>query len=221
MSTLRSVGLGEQLAQILRTAIIRGEMAPGLHLVEGTISSRYDVSRGPVRDALKVLASEGLVESRKRGFFVKPFTSRDVHELYEIRAAAEHLACSLAIERSVDSDWNVAESILSEMRDAATVNDKPRYARLDLNFHTQFYLNSRNDRLLTLWRQFQPTFAALLDVTNAQDHDLRPSADDHTALLRHCRNKEADLFRSGLDRHLKGSLRRMLTAVSSREAEGS
>lgn len=196
-------------------------MTPGMHLVEGAISSEYDVSRGPVRDALRVLASEGLVESRRRGYYVKAFTIRDVHELYEIRAAAERLACSLAIERSADEDWEHAESILGEMWDAANINDKPRYATLDLSFHTEFYINSRNARLLTLWRQFQPTFAALLEVTNAQDHDLHPSAEDHSTLLQLCKERELESFITELDRHLEGSLRRMLTAVTSRENPGS
>ncbi len=219
MSAVRSVGLGEQLAQILRFAIIRGEMAPGLHLVEGAISRQYDVSRGPVRDALRILAAEGLVESRRRGYYVKAFTSGDVHQLYEIRAAAERLACCLAIERSVDTDWDTAAAILDEMWGAAKVGDKPRYATLDLSFHTEFFVNSRNDRLLTLWHQFQPTFAALLDVSNAQDHDLHPSAEDHSALLRHCRNREAERLQLSLDRHLEGSRRSMLIAVASRESQ--
>src|SRR5439155_17171328 len=59
--------LGEEVAQMLRRAIISGELDSGTHLVESMLSDRFQVSRAPIREALRELESEGLVESRRRG----------------------------------------------------------------------------------------------------------------------------------------------------------
>ena len=93
---LRAVSLGDQLAEILRAQIVEGDLAAGTHLVEDTLASDHDVSRGPVRDAIKTLMAEGWLESRRRGFFVRELTATDITELYQIREAAEQLASALA-----------------------------------------------------------------------------------------------------------------------------
>src|SRR5690606_17338419 len=146
-------------------------------------ATAHQISRGPVRDALRELLAEGLLESRRRGYFVKPFRQEDIDELYEIRTAAEQLACRLALERATAADWQQTRVILEEMRVHAESGDQHAYAHADLEFHNQFYIHSRNSRLLALWQQYRPTFATLLDITNAQDSDLRPSYANHTLLL--------------------------------------
>lgn len=218
--SLRSVALGEQLADILRLAIVQGDVKPGARLVEDTVAAQHGISRGPVRDALRTLTAEGLVESRARGFFAKPFTQQDIDELYDIREAAEQLACRLAIARASREDWSQAETQVERMRQAADAADRREYARADLAFHTEYYVHSGSARLLTLWHQFQPTFATLLDVTNAQDADLHPSADDHHLLMQLTLDGDADAFAPALTRHLDGSRRRMAESLAQRRSVG-
>ncbi len=213
---LRAVSLGDQLAEILRAQIVEGDLAAGTHLVEDTLASDHDVSRGPVRDAIKTLMAEGWLESRRRGFFVRELTATDITELYQIREAAEQLASALAIERAAASDWERAESLVVEMTRAADDRDRHAFAVADLAFHSEFYELSGNTRLLALWRQFQPTFAALLDVTNRQDADLHPSATDHRLLLDAAQAGDLAALSSRLETHLAGSRRRMVEALQSR-----
>lgn len=210
---LKAVALGEQLASLLRSRMVRGELEPGGHLVEDALAAEYGVSRGPVRDALRALLAEGLLESRRRGYFVKAFTQHDVDELYEIRGAAERLAGELALARD-DADWSVAERHLDEMQRCADVGDSAAFARADLDFHTELYANSGNARLLALWHQYQPTFATLLGITNSQDADLHPSFEDHRALLELARARDVEAFVGSLREHLAGSHRRLSQAVT-------
>lgn len=214
---LRAVALGEQLADRLRSQIIRGDVAPGTHLVEDSLAVEYGVSRGPVRDALRTLQGEGLLESRRRGYFTKAFTSSDIDDLYEIRGAAEHLACRLAMQRGGNGAWSIAQGHLEAMGKAADRGDARAYARADLDFHTAFYIHSGNARLLALWQQFQPTFATLLDITNAQDEDLHPSYGDHVELLTLALEGKFEDFDRQLGVHLEGSRARMSRAQSGRE----
>ncbi len=213
---LRSAALGEQLAEILRLRIVQGELAAGTHLVEDSLAAEYEVSRGPVRDALRILTNEGLVESHRRGLHVRPFTEHDIDELYELRSAAEQLACRLAVSRASGTDWARAEHHLSVMQQRADEGDRHGYARADLAFHTEFYVLSGNARLLSLWRQLQPTFSTLLDVTNAQDADLHPSAHDHVTLMELVKARDAAGVEAALTRHLEGSRRRMSQAMAAR-----
>lgn len=213
-TALRSVALGEQLSGLLRSRIVRGEMAAGTRLVEDALATEHQISRGPVRDALRALQTEGLLESRRRGYFVKAFRQADIDELYEIRGAAEQLACRLALQRAATADWQQARGHLEEMRRHATAGDQHAYAHADLEFHTEFYVHSGNSRLLALWHQYQPTFATLLDITNAQDADLHPSFHDHTRLMELAENGDQVAFSEVLEEHLAGSHRRLSTAVA-------
>lgn len=210
---VRTVALGEQLAALLRGRIVKGEIPTGTHLVEDVLAGEYGVSRGPVRDALRTLLAEGLIESRRRGYYTRAFGQHEVDELYEIRIAAEHLACRLAIQRSSTDDWENAAGFLAEMERHAANGNGHEYALADLEFHTQFYVLSRNTRLLSLWHQYQPTFATLLDITNAQDADLGPSFQDHARLLDLARSGEHSMFAQHLDEHLEGSHRRLGDAL--------
>lgn len=220
VATVRSVALGEQLAAVMRDRIVRGEIAAGTHLVEDALAATHGISRGPVRDALRALLAEGLLESRRRGFYVKQFTRADIEELYELRVAVEQLACRLALRNAGPGDWERSRFLLGEMRRYAETSDQHSYARADLDFHTQFYVLSRNSRLLAMWHQYQPTFATLLDITNAQDADLRPSWEDHRRLLELAELGLSGEFAAALDSHLAGSLRRLSTAVLTPSAAG-
>ncbi|MFV0407593.1 MAG: GntR family transcriptional regulator [Propioniciclava sp.] len=214
---LRSVALGEQLADILRQQIVTGQLPVSHRLVEDALAVQHGISRGPVRDALRTLTAEGLLESRQRGFFVKAFTHQDIDELYDIREAAEHLASRLALARAQPMDWVEAERQVALMLAGADHRTERAYARADLAFHTQFYVLSGSARLLTLWHQFRPTFATLLDITNAQDADLHPSATDHAELLALAKAADGEAFAAKLTEHLAGSRRRMRAALGSAE----
>lgn len=210
--TIRQGSLGDRVAHELRARIIRGEIPAGTHLVEDTLAAEFDVSRGPIRDALKALDTEGLVRSQRRGVLVPGFSIGDVRELYSVRGAIEELSVRQAVEAG--PDWADAAAEVDTMRRAATGGDQHLFARADLAFHTEIYQGCRNGRLLTVWLQLRPVFAVMLDVTNEQDRDLMPAAEDHAALLEAIRTGRADDAVGILRAHLDGSQRRMETALS-------
>lgn len=210
---LRLASMGERLADQLRRNIIRGELAVGTHLVEDTLAENYDVSRGPVRDALKILSGERLLDDRRRGFFVRGFSRADVEELYSLRTSMEKLAMTLAAERTGADEWAASELELKAMYDTAEKRDWHTFASHDLAFHGTFYRLSGHSRLQSMWDQYRPTFGAMLDVTNEQDVDLRPSADDHAVLLELTKQKQLPELMHRLEEHLAGSQHRMTAAL--------
>src|SRR5699024_3768360 len=106
----RAPALGDQLATVLRDRIVRRTLAAGTHLVDDSLAAEYDVSRGPVRDALRQLESQGLVESRRRGYFVVGLTQDDIDDLYELREAIEVVAVRRAIGRVDDEQRKIGRA---------------------------------------------------------------------------------------------------------------
>lgn len=211
--SLQQEPLGDRVAHELRVLIVSGALAPGTHLVEGPLADQFDVSRGPVRDALRRLEAEGLVESRRRGVFVKGLSAEDVDELYSLRETLEAMALRLTMRRTAEADWSVAERCVAEMRQAADAADAREFARADLEFHSQFYVLSGHRRLTAVWEQYRPTFAVMLGVTNAQDRDLHPSAQAHADLLTAIREGSAAQTELLLSEHLLGSCNRLREAM--------
>lgn len=214
VSAVRQPPLGEQLLIQLRSLIVRGALAAGTHLVEGWMAERFGVSRGPVRDALRQLELEGLVETRKRGVFVRGLTDADLVELYALRGALEGLAVRESIARLPGGDWSALDEAVRRMRAAAEAADPAAFAAADLDFHSGFYAIGGNRRLAAAWATHRPLFAAMLDVTNSRDRDLRPVAADHQDLAAVVRSGDVDAALAALAEHLDGSCGRMRSALA-------
>jgi GntR family transcriptional regulator of gluconate operon len=216
VTPVRQPPLGEQLLDQLRALIVRGELAPGTHLVEGWMAERFGVSRGPVRDALRQLEIEGLVETRKRGVSVRGLTDTDIVELYAVRGALEGLALREAVGRLASADWSPVDRALAVMRDAARTSDAERFGAADLDFHSAFYAIGANRRLAATWALHRPLFAAMLAVTNT-GRDLEPVAQDHADLSAVVQAGDTDAALAALAVHLDGSCSRMRAVLAQRD----
>lgn len=206
--------LGAQVVSQLRHAIVAGEIPRGTHLVEAQVSASFGVSRGPVRDAFRQLEAEGLVESRRRGVFAVGLSASDVEELYELRELLEVKAIELAHTNSTEASWELVVQSLREMKDRAQSNDSLGFARADLNFHSAFYTVGGSRRLESMWKQYEPTFSVMLQLTNAEDRDLEPTYQDHLDLYTTLREGDLQKAEDMLRLHLQGSRDRLTQAFS-------
>lgn len=205
--------LGQHIVDHLRRLIITRALPAGTHLVESQLSETFDVSRGPVRDALRQLATEGLVESRRRGAYVIGLTLDDIDELYYLRQLIETAAVRLSIARRI-ATRDQARAAITRMRSAAREQNAAAFAVADLDFHSSFYATCGNRRIENTWRHYRPTFADMLTVTNAQDADLSPTMRDHEDLLQLIEARDEDAAVDLLRDHIDGSRGRMLAAYS-------
>lgn len=211
----RGDSLGSQVADVLRQRIVRGEIAPGERITEEALAEEFQVSRGPVRDALTQLSFERLVRiQRPRGVFAVGLTHDDVDQLYSLRGALEQLALSRAIRVDDDARWQVMAQSVQRMADAAASGDHAAFVVADLDFHSQIYALADHPRLEAAWRQYLPTFTALLDVTINHDADLHDSASDHVTLMNVMRGGTAAEAAEVLTAHLDGARDRMLIELA-------
>ena len=99
------VSRSESVIVELRDMIMRGEFAAGFHLQEVPLADRMGVSRTPIREALNMLAKEGLLEpGPKRGYKIRTFTIEEIVEAYEVRATLEGMACRVLAENGLEND---------------------------------------------------------------------------------------------------------------------
>ena len=204
--------LGRHVVDHLRRLIITGELQAGTHLVESQLSESFDVSQGPVRDALRQLETEGLVEARRRGVFVIGLSSEDIEELYQVRQVLEAEAVRLCMESG--SPLSDARAAVERMSSAVERSEPAQFAEADLDFHTAFYNHSGNRRLASIWQQYRPTFAGMLAVTNAEGRDLVPIHRDHVDLLDLITVGDQAAVARVLREHIAGSRARMLSAYT-------
>lgn len=213
MRPTRAPALGEQLAGVLRDQIVRRQLTPGTRLVEDALASEYDVSRGPVRDALRQLESQGLVESRRRGFFVVGLSEGDINDLYELRESIEVAAVTRAIGRVTEEHVRAGREIVSEMVSCADRSAADGFADADMRFHALLYEIGGNRRLVDVWEAYEPVFASLMQLTVEEDLDLHPSAHDHGRLLDLIEEGDVSKIQNELREHLDGARARMARAV--------
>jgi DNA-binding GntR family transcriptional regulator len=176
--------LPDRISHVLRDAIVSGKLAPGSRIVESKIARQLAIGQPTVREALKTLASEGLVvHSPNRGCCVQSLTAKEVGQIYRLRIEWEPLAVELALGNR--SGWGADDlsKVVAGLNQAAREDNVEEYYHLDLKFHRTLWKLSGNPFLEKALSQITvPVFAfwmirqlrrrSLDLVANAQKHAL-------------------------------------------------
>ncbi|ODM27192.1 GntR family transcriptional regulator [Acetivibrio mesophilus] len=143
--------LREVIFNTLREAIIAGELKPGERLMEVKLAEKMGVSRTPVREAIRKLELEGLVEMLPRkGAHVAELSAKDIMDVLEVRASLDGLATALAAERITDGEIKELEHIQSQFLAYANKDNLQGSIKKDVEFHELIYRASRNERLIQI-----------------------------------------------------------------------
>jgi GntR family transcriptional regulator of gluconate operon len=205
--------LGERLAGELRRGIIVGEIAAGTRLVEEDVAESFRVSRGPVRDAVRILRAEGLVTGSGRNVVTRSLSREDIDELMALRESFELLAVERAIASSREVLVRDLKTALTEMDAAAEAGDAAGFTTADIQFHAAFFEAAGMTRLDLLWNQFRPTIEGLLHASGKKLDDLAPSAREHHDLAELIGAGKVARVKTELHRHLQTTCSRLQAAV--------
>jgi GntR family transcriptional regulator, gluconate operon transcriptional repressor len=179
-----SPSLAEGAADLIRHEILAGGFAQGERLVEARIAERLDVSRGPVREAFKLLRAEGLLqEERRKGTFVVSIRTSDVREIYGVRAAIEGRAAKLVATSQETSSLGMLRRLYERMEHAADDRDVAEVFARDLDFHDGLCRLSGNGRLHEVFVRYVPMLRALLRVDERASESPMTIAREHLPLL--------------------------------------
>ncbi len=176
--------LAENAADVIREQILGGGFRHGEHLVEARIARQLHVSRGPIREAFKLLRSEGLVdEEPRRGTFVVTLSSADVREVYDLRAAVEARAARRLAQDPDPARIAELRGFIDRIALAAAAGDRRAVSRNDLAFHEAICRLSGNGRLLEVFLRYAPALHALLRLDDHLYRSLDEIAEQHRPIV--------------------------------------
>lgn len=178
------IALTEQVVQKLINAIVGGTLKPGERLIETKLAARLGVSRGPVREALKILAGQGLVQtSMGRGTRVAQLTAEEVENMSLLRAMLEGLAARQFVAAATTETLAGIRDIYNRMVAASDSGAEAEYRELDSQFHEAVVIGSGNRFLLSSWRSLRTLLYAYLAKSPLYHDEPAEVAHRHRAFL--------------------------------------
>ncbi|MDQ7744230.1 GntR family transcriptional regulator [Hydrogenophaga pseudoflava] len=197
--------LYEEVAELLRQRIFRRELEPGSWIDELKLAEEYGISRTPLREALKVLAAEGLVTMKvRRGAYVTEVSEKDLADVYHLLSLLESDAAGVVAERASDAQRAELQALHAELESALPHRD--RFFAINEQFHMRL-LEMADNR----WRQ--QMVADLRKVMKLNRHSslfksgrIEESLAEHRAVMAALLARDADLTRRRMQEHFRNGL---------------
>lgn len=195
--------LPQQVAEWLRRRLIEGELAPGSKLNERVLCEQLGVSRTPLREGIKLLASEGLVVLEAgRGAFV-PAPSRDeIAQTFDVIAVLEGLAAERAAAHVTEAQLSELQALQFDMQAAFERRDLKAYYAANARVHDVFSQAAHNAVLRQTWQQLNLRLHALRFRSNQDEAKWRQALAEHADMLRALRLRDGAALRTLLETHL-------------------
>jgi DNA-binding GntR family transcriptional regulator len=176
--------LHEQAATRLRQMLLEGHIAPGAKLNERELSEVLKVSRTPLREAIKMLAAEGIVELvPHRGAIAVSLSEEDVMHTFEVMAGLEGLSGELAAQRVTDEELAEMKAMHYEMLAAYTRADLPGYYRVNMKIHHAINAAAKNPVLAATYRQVNARVQGLRFRSNQDGAKWKRAVKEHEKMI--------------------------------------
>ena len=203
---------GEAAYEALLAAIKTGTFVPGDRLREVDISQRLGLSRTPIREALRRLESDGIVEHRARiGAVVRKLNYAEVVELYEMRLVLERTAAELAAKHAIAAEIDELEALNTQIE--SCVDDAAQGAAINQQFHQTLYQAARNRFLVDAARSYSNALLLLGPTTLADAERVKMVCRQHAAIIDAIRNADEEAAGAAAEAHLQTSLRYRLAVM--------
>lgn len=195
--------LHSEVADRLRELIVQGELEPGDRLNERLLTERFGISRTPLREAIKMLASEGLVQLLpNRGATVTPITRKSTLELFQVMGALESLAGELACSRASDRDIAEITRLHELMRGHYERRELNEYFRLNQEIHQRMVECAGNDELADIYRRLSARLRRARYMANYSRERWDRAMAEHEQMLEALTQRQAKRLNALLSSHL-------------------
>ena len=196
-------GLHEQVAARLRVLLVEGDIAPGAKLNERELSERLGISRTPLREAIKQLAAEGLVDLLpNRGAVAVKLDEQDVRDTFEVLAGLEGQSGELAAARITDAELAELRALHYEMLACFARRDLSGYYRINARIHTAINEAAKNPVLTSTYRASNARVQSLRFRTNQDDAKWKHAVAEHERMIEALAAHDATAMREVLVEHL-------------------
>ena len=198
---MQKMTAAEKAAEEIKALILSGEIAQGSALKQEELAARLGISRTPIRDAIRLVAQEGMVELKSTGRAVVSLVGADeLMEYFEIRSRLEGWLFQLAIPVMQPEDFQRTESILARMSDC----DDEEWSHLNLEFHKSLYLPANRPFIMQTFEQLYHATGRRLQslILWSRSRNRGKSLREHAELLEMARTGDPELAVETLERHI-------------------
>ncbi|OCP15693.1 MULTISPECIES: GntR family transcriptional regulator [unclassified Ensifer] len=211
---IRRTALHDTLVSHLRDMIIEGDLSPGTRLHEGQLGEQLGVSRTPLREAIKYLASEGLVELvPSRGAVVKRFSAKDVHDMLTVLQTLEELAGKLACEAASDAGIAEVRALHDEMVRRYKVGDRLQYYKLNQQIHSAIVQLAENAALADMHGVLQTRLKRIRFIGHEGPEKWAAAVAEHDEMIVALEARDKAKLSEVLGRHLMNAWERVRASV--------
>jgi DNA-binding GntR family transcriptional regulator len=216
---IKRQGLPETLAESLRERILNGEFREGDALIQDAIAQEYEVSRMPVREALRQLEAAGLVALRlHKGAVVTSLPEEQIAELFELRALLECDVLANSIPRLTERHLGNSKSVLEALERAYRERDIASWGRLNWEFHKSLYVASDRTQTLTILQGINFQTDRYIRLQLLLTGAIADAEEEHRELLRLCVARDAESAVLFLRKHISTAGRNLLAALRERSS---
>jgi DNA-binding GntR family transcriptional regulator len=211
---IKRQSLPETLAESLRERILNGDFKEGDALIQDAIAQEYDVSRMPVREALRQLEASGLVVMKiHKGAVVTSVPTEQIAELFELRSLLECDILARAIPRITDEHLATARSILTQLEHSYQRRDVASWGRLNWEFHRSLYIAADRVQTLSILQGINLQTDRYIRLHLLLTQAIEKAEQEHREILRLCTLRDAERAVPYLREHILNASRTLLVAL--------
>ncbi|MFZ5511452.1 MAG: GntR family transcriptional regulator [Pseudomonadota bacterium] len=208
VSRIKQPALYEEVAERLRQRIFRHELAPGAWIDEQALAEEFGISRTPLREALKVLAAEGLVTLKpRRGCYVTELSEQDLDEIFDLMALLEGRCAAEAVRRMGAGALAQLERLHDELERAAAAGDIDRFFEANQGFHLTLQQIAGNRWLLQVIQDLRKVMKLNRHHSLFLEGRLEQSLEEHRAIMEAIRDRDAARAEEAMRAHLRSGRR--------------
>ena len=206
--------LREVIFNTLREAIIAGELKPGERLMEVHLADKMGVSRTPVREAIRKLELEGLVEMLPRkGAHVADLSIKDIMDVLEVRSTLDGLASSLSATRITDDEIKELKHILAQFVNYVEKDNMQGLIKKDVEFHDIIYRSSRNDKLIQISSNLREHVQRYRVIYIKDYSSSRELIREHAEICDAISRRDPEAAMNSAHRHIKNQEETIIKAI--------
>lgn len=200
----------------LKELIISGKLKPGERLMEYEIANKLNISKTPIREAIRELSKEGLIihESRRK-LTVVNFAEKDIREILTLRAELETIALKIAIPKFTQEDYIEIEQRIEELHNKENMKDFFDVRRIDIErIHSFLIEKSDNTRLIQMWKVLASQMMVLFQGVELKSKNHGYSTKNHRLLLQLIKDGDVNKACEFLKNHILGNMESIIQEFS-------
>lgn len=210
LALVQSTSLNRLVAESIEDMILGGELVPGSKLNEMALAQRFGISRGPLREALRLLEESGLIRQEKnRGAHVRKIALSEAADIYDVRAGLDATAGRLLAERITPEQLHTLREMTTAMREVEP-QDVDRFHELNLSFHDCIVTMTGNTVLIDQYRKLTKLLALFRRRNLLAPMAIPRFAEEHSAIVDLLAARDGQAAAEALFAHAQGGRARML-----------